>query len=237
MPNIGLTEILILLAIALMVVGPSKLPDLGRSLGRAIREFRNASATAQKELGLDEVAEDVRSLRTEVQKAKDTVNVRKQLGLDDIGPLDLEGDLEKGTSEKTVASNETEGASGKTTVAAEPAGSAEPAKTETGDSAAKAGAVAVAAEAATAATQVEPGAKAEEPKAAAKARKPKTAAKTRKPGTAAKADEPRATAKAREPKAGAKAKKAESSEEATGTDAASEAANVPDAQTAKTEAS
>jgi len=81
-PNIGLTELLIVLAIALMVIGPKKLPDLGRQAGRAIREFRRASTTVQKELGLDDVAEDVKGLRDEVQKARDSVNVRKQLGLD-----------------------------------------------------------------------------------------------------------------------------------------------------------
>jgi TatA/E family protein of Tat protein translocase len=91
-PNIGLTELLIILAIALMVIGPKKLPDLGRQFGRAIREFRKAGATVQKELGLDEVADDVRGLRDDVQKARDSVNVRKQLGLDDLGPLDLEAD-------------------------------------------------------------------------------------------------------------------------------------------------
>jgi TatA/E family protein of Tat protein translocase len=92
LPNIGLTELLIILAIALMVIGPKKLPDLGRQFGRAIREFRKAGATVQKELGLDEVADDVRGLRDDVQKARDSVNVRKQLGLDDLGPLDLEAE-------------------------------------------------------------------------------------------------------------------------------------------------
>ena len=42
MPNIGLPEILIVLAIALIVFGPKRLPEMGRSLGKGIREFKGA---------------------------------------------------------------------------------------------------------------------------------------------------------------------------------------------------
>jgi sec-independent protein translocase protein TatA len=40
--NIGLPEIAVLLIIALIVFGPKRLPELGRSLGRGIREFRGS---------------------------------------------------------------------------------------------------------------------------------------------------------------------------------------------------
>ena len=39
MPNIGPLEILVVLIIALVVFGPKRLPELGRSLGKGIREF------------------------------------------------------------------------------------------------------------------------------------------------------------------------------------------------------
>ena len=39
-PNVGILEIAIVLIIALVVFGPRKLPDLGRSLGKGLREFR-----------------------------------------------------------------------------------------------------------------------------------------------------------------------------------------------------
>lgn len=42
MPNIGPLEIIVLLIIALIVFGPKRLPELGRSLGRGIREFRGS---------------------------------------------------------------------------------------------------------------------------------------------------------------------------------------------------
>ena len=40
--RIGPTELLLILAVCLLLWGPSKLPELGRSLGRAIAEFRRA---------------------------------------------------------------------------------------------------------------------------------------------------------------------------------------------------
>lgn len=42
MPNIGPLEIGIVLVIALLVFGPKKLPDLGSSLGKSIREFKGS---------------------------------------------------------------------------------------------------------------------------------------------------------------------------------------------------
>lgn len=42
MPNIGPLEIGIVLVIALIVFGPKKLPDLGHSLGKGIREFKGS---------------------------------------------------------------------------------------------------------------------------------------------------------------------------------------------------
>jgi sec-independent protein translocase protein TatA len=41
MPNIGPMELVLVLIIALIVVGPKRLPDLGRSLGAGMRQFRS----------------------------------------------------------------------------------------------------------------------------------------------------------------------------------------------------
>jgi sec-independent protein translocase protein TatA len=42
MPDVGFPELVVILVIALLVFGPGKLPELGRSLGRSLREFRQA---------------------------------------------------------------------------------------------------------------------------------------------------------------------------------------------------
>ena len=50
MPNLGFPEIMIILVVALLVFGPKKLPDLGRSLGNGIREFRKGTQGLKEEL-------------------------------------------------------------------------------------------------------------------------------------------------------------------------------------------
>ena len=40
--GIGVTELVLILVIALVVFGPGKLPDVGKALGKSIREFKNA---------------------------------------------------------------------------------------------------------------------------------------------------------------------------------------------------
>jgi len=42
MPNVGPLEILLVLIVVLVVFGPKKLPDLGHSLGKGIREFKGS---------------------------------------------------------------------------------------------------------------------------------------------------------------------------------------------------
>jgi sec-independent protein translocase protein TatA len=42
MPNVGATEIVLLLLLALLLFGARRLPEIGRSLGRGMREFKEA---------------------------------------------------------------------------------------------------------------------------------------------------------------------------------------------------
>ncbi len=42
MPNVGPTELIIVLVIVLVIFGPKKLPGLGRSLGTSMREFKDS---------------------------------------------------------------------------------------------------------------------------------------------------------------------------------------------------
>jgi sec-independent protein translocase protein TatA len=42
MPNVGPLELIVILAIALIVLGPKKLPEVGRSIGKGMREFRES---------------------------------------------------------------------------------------------------------------------------------------------------------------------------------------------------
>lgn len=46
--NVGLPELMIVLVIALIVLGPKKLPDAGRALGNGMREFKDSISGSSK---------------------------------------------------------------------------------------------------------------------------------------------------------------------------------------------
>jgi len=62
LPPIGVSELLFILLLALLLFGPRKLPELGRSLGRALAEFRRASSELRAT-----IENEVRSLEQQTQ--------------------------------------------------------------------------------------------------------------------------------------------------------------------------
>jgi TatA/E family protein of Tat protein translocase len=63
--SIGGTEILIILVIALVVFGPKRLPELGRTIGKGLGEFRRASNDLKRSLEEEITLDERRSERTE----------------------------------------------------------------------------------------------------------------------------------------------------------------------------
>ena len=66
--NLGITEMAVIFVIALIVFGPRKLPELGRSLGSAMREFRRSINEIQREI---EDADPTRGVRDEIRQVRD----------------------------------------------------------------------------------------------------------------------------------------------------------------------
>jgi sec-independent protein translocase protein TatA len=66
MPNVGPLELAIVLIIALVIFGPKRLPDLGKSLGSGMREFKD-SLTGNKD---DDDDDDEAQARLEAQAAQ-----------------------------------------------------------------------------------------------------------------------------------------------------------------------
>ncbi len=81
--GIGLPELIIIMVIALIVIGPSKLPDVAKALGKGMAEFRKATQEIKESLNLDEDIQEVK---------KDFV--------DSITGLDTPIDLEEQESEE-----------------------------------------------------------------------------------------------------------------------------------------
>jgi sec-independent protein translocase protein TatB len=83
--GIGMPELLLLLAIALIVIGPKKLPDLAKSLGRAMREFKKATNEFKETIQIDEDLSDVKKafdglgddVKESVSPKKDTAEFKQ----------------------------------------------------------------------------------------------------------------------------------------------------------------
>jgi len=73
--GIGMPEMILILAIALIVIGPKKLPDLAKSLGRAMNEFKKATREIKDSMDLGGDLQDVKKslddLNTDVKDAVD----------------------------------------------------------------------------------------------------------------------------------------------------------------------
>lgn len=63
--GIGLPELIVIMVIALIVIGPSKLPDLARALGKGLAEFKKASQEIKNSLNLDE---EIRTIKKETSE-------------------------------------------------------------------------------------------------------------------------------------------------------------------------
>ena len=76
--GLGMQEIIIILVVALLIIGPKKLPDLARSLGKALREFKGAADDFKHNLDIDPGALTPRSniKTTHNDAAKETVTVK-----------------------------------------------------------------------------------------------------------------------------------------------------------------
>lgn len=71
--GLGMPEIFLILAIALIVIGPKKLPDLAKTLGRAMGEFKRSAQDFKKSIDLDTTLKDIDS------PASDLINVIKEV--------------------------------------------------------------------------------------------------------------------------------------------------------------
>mgnify|MGYP001131727610 CR=1 FL=1 len=71
--GIGLPEIILILVLALIVVGPQRLPELAAQLGRLVRQARRYAGrvTSQLRYELGDLAQDYEALRQEVQQLRD----------------------------------------------------------------------------------------------------------------------------------------------------------------------
>jgi len=95
MGSIGWTELIVILVAALLIFGPGKLPEVGATLGKALREFKgavnNIDADIKKEVNV--IKSEVRDIKSEVNFVKDAVDVKGAM-------KDLEKELKEVVTEE-----------------------------------------------------------------------------------------------------------------------------------------
>ena len=98
--NIGLPELLIIVAIALVVFGPNKLPELAKAFGRAMREFKKAT---------EEVKESFEAETKDLDELKNTLSEEKDNFLADLAEGTSETPEESPPSSEATTEGITEG--------------------------------------------------------------------------------------------------------------------------------
>ena len=79
MPSIGASELILILVIAFVVVGPKDLPKVARALARAWKNVRAMLEEVKKETGFDEVEADLKDMQRDLETTKESVDIRKDL--------------------------------------------------------------------------------------------------------------------------------------------------------------
>ena len=79
--GIGMPELIVILAVALIVLGPKRLPEIARSLGKAMREFKNATNELKSAVNLDD---DIKDIKHTISDVKSDVWNASELQIDKV---------------------------------------------------------------------------------------------------------------------------------------------------------
>jgi len=94
--GIGMPELIVIMVIALIVIGPKKLPDLARALGKGMAEFRKATQEIKESLDMDE---DIRNVEKDLTDSLNGIdrpdNSPEAEGYADYGRSDDAPDFEE----------------------------------------------------------------------------------------------------------------------------------------------
>lgn len=105
--GIGMPELLVVLGLALIILGPKKLPEIARGLGKAMREFRRATSDLKEQF-----EEETRELRDVTETIKEEVSIEEEgeFGLEEGDELkgEPEGESREDVAPSPDASDEVE---------------------------------------------------------------------------------------------------------------------------------
>jgi TatA/E family protein of Tat protein translocase len=99
--GIGMPELIIIFVIALIIIGPKKLPDLARALGKGMAEFRKATNEIKSNL---DMGDDLKGIEEELTDSvsgmihEAEVEAEAEMEMEDKNDTPLEPDKEEGTN-------------------------------------------------------------------------------------------------------------------------------------------
>ena len=104
----GIWELMIIMAIALVVIGPNKLPDLAKALGKGLAEFKKASQEIKDSFNLDEeistikndTLDTINDFKDSVENVDDDNDENLEYPDDEVTPADDTADTESTETEK-----------------------------------------------------------------------------------------------------------------------------------------
>jgi sec-independent protein translocase protein TatB len=102
--NIGITELIVILLLALLVVGPERLPEMGRKLAKTLRDVRKAYENLTKDLG-----PELMSIQQATQELRDSVQSVKSIPQDAVKSVVDAADLDDTIAELKEVTGDLEG--------------------------------------------------------------------------------------------------------------------------------
>jgi sec-independent protein translocase protein TatA len=85
--SLGLPELLLIFAVALIVFGPRKLPEIGRTLGKALGEFKKATDDLKNTIEREVRIEETKTINTPVIASASTVSRAEPVTAPAISPI------------------------------------------------------------------------------------------------------------------------------------------------------
>ncbi len=86
--TLGMPELILIFVVALLLFGPRKMPQIGRSIGRAMGEFRRASNEFKRTIEDEVAADEIREVEKDLKEIKKTIT-------DPVGISDLKTSIKE----------------------------------------------------------------------------------------------------------------------------------------------
>ena len=100
--TLGMPELILIFVVALLLFGPRKMPQIGRSIGRAMGEFRRASNEFKRTIEDEVAADDIREVEKDLKEIKKTIT-------DPIGISDLKTSVKESLEQVVEPTADPEG--------------------------------------------------------------------------------------------------------------------------------